>query len=153
MFSLRARTSACLFLVVCLILTATATFNQVKHNEARIRSELGIVASRNADDIIERIYRLQYGLRDLNGMVMGAHVAGQLKLTGASVSQVFQPSLELNGATGYGFSDGHGRQAHLTPPSTSTPWMKLHPPPSQRSGAATKDKPPCVPRHCARPPH
>ena len=111
MFSRRARKPTAFFFLLGLLLTATATFHQYRQNEARINAELGRVASRNADDIVQRIFRLQYGLRDLHGIVIGASFAGAPDQTGDAIGQIFEPSLELNGATGYGFSYQHGAPA------------------------------------------
>lgn len=114
MLSRRARISTALFFLLGLLFTAIATFNQYQQNAARIKAELGKVASRNADDIVQRIFRLQYGLRDLHGIVIGASFAGAPDQTGDSIGQVFEPSLELNGATGYGFSYQHTAKATST---------------------------------------
>ncbi|MDE1999654.1 MAG: hypothetical protein KGI52_12080, partial [Burkholderiales bacterium] len=88
---------------------------QQTFNNADAQWRFATQASENANQIVERIFRFQYGLRGIQGAILGAdaqHLSHDM--LGAFRTSP-DMTLEFNGAKGFGYLEAQ---------SGSTPWVE-----------------------------
>ncbi|HET8870125.1 MAG TPA: PAS domain S-box protein, partial [Aquabacterium sp.] len=83
--------------------TTLMSARQQKVNEATTQSQFAIQASENANRIVERIYRFQYGLRGIQGAILGADTRHLSDNTFLAFRSARGATLEFNGARGFGY--------------------------------------------------
>ncbi|MGE5452123.1 MAG: PAS domain S-box protein [Acidobacteriota bacterium] len=103
MSSSRPLTGSLLLFSIGMLITAVAMQRQHVQTDAAVQAQFAQVASDNANHIIERIYRFQYGLKGIQGAIVGTDARHLSAETFHAFHDTQDVTLEFNGAQGFGY--------------------------------------------------
>lgn len=99
----RPLTWSLLVFIAGLMVTTLWTARLQQINQDTIERQFAAAASNHANQIVERLFRLQYGLRGIQGAILGSDEAHLSDEVFRAVRQADNLVLELNGAQGFGY--------------------------------------------------